>query len=240
MGNKDLIFEKTYNQRLFSGGLRGWFHMARFVWLRRKCEEFGADTSCVVELGCFDARSIEHLPTPPAEYYGYDAGWEGGLALAAEKYRGKERYVFQKCLAPEELAFPEGKKATLAISLETLEHIPPELLLGYLDRLRDITSGYLFVSVPNEKGLVLLVKYILKELFYPGKESYTAREVMHATLGNMSKVRREEHKGFDWEELRDQIAARFDLVKVEGVQFPWLPKSANVQIGMVFKSRAGR
>jgi hypothetical protein len=240
MDNSNLIFDKGYNERLFSGGLRGWFHLARFKWLARKCAEFKPDTSTVVELGCFDARSIGWLTPAPKSYFGYDAGWEGGLQAGIEKHKDKPTYLLQKCLSPEQLAFPADRKATLVISLETLEHIPPELLLGYLDKLREISSGHVFVSVPNEKGLIFLVKWIMKSLFYPGRETYTASEVFHATIGNMAKVRRDEHKGFDWEQLRDQMAERFDLVKVEGVQFPWLPAALNVQLGMIFRARGGR
>lgn len=240
MANRDLIFDKGYNERLFSGSLRGWFHFARFKWLARKCAEFRPDNSTVLELGCFDARSIDWLTPRPQSYFGYDADWEGGLQAGIEKYKDTANYHLQKCLNPEQLAFPAGRKATLVVSLETLEHIPPDLLTGYLDKLKDIASGFVFVSVPNEKGVILLIKWVMKSLFYPGREKYTLKEVFDATLGNMDKVQRDEHKGFDWAQLRDEIAERFDLVKVEGVQFPWLPAALNVQLGMVFRAQAAR
>jgi hypothetical protein len=239
MNKDDLIFSKTYNERLFSSGLRAWFHRARFHWLHRQCVAQDVDTSRVVELGCFDARSIDHLPARPVEYFGYDAGVEGGLALAIEHYRNVRAYTFQQCMSADQMHFPADRKATLVISLETLEHVPPAVLPGYLDRFQKLADGYVVVSVPNEKGPVFFVKWVLKSLFYPGRETYTFREVLAATRGDMAHVARDEHKGFDWEVLRDQLAARFELVKIEGVQFPWLPPFLNVQIGMVFRSREG-
>jgi hypothetical protein len=237
MANSDLIFDKTYNERLFTGGLRGWFHLARFHWLRRQCLIQRVDTCRVVELGCYDARSVDYLPTKPAEYFGYDAGVEDGLKLAIEKYRNQPNYVFQQCTTADQMRFPSDERATVIVSLETIEHVPATVLPGYLARFQQLLDGHLIISVPNEKGLVFLVKWIVKTLFYPGRERYTVREVIAATRGDMSRVHREEHKGFDWEVLRGQLEERFDLIKVEGVQFPGLPAFLNVQIGMVFRSR---
>ena len=48
---------KSYNERLFSRGLRGYIHLARFRWLERCIHRFGLKPERVVELGCYDGRA---------------------------------------------------------------------------------------------------------------------------------------------------------------------------------------
>ncbi len=224
-----------YNERLFSGGVRKWLHEARFHWLTHQCLEFGLAHQTVLELGCFDARSISYLPILPSKYYGFDANWEGGLDSAKYIWRDKNKYVFKVATQPEDLDI--GEKVDLCLCLETIEHIPPELVKGYLKRLFESVKkdGALRVTVPNEKGIVFLAKYLAKKLFLGGSDPYDLFEVMNAALGRMSRVRRHEHKGFDWEQLREQLSEFFVITQAQGVQFSWLPVWANPQVGFVLK-----
>jgi len=94
------------------------------------------------------------------------------------------------------------------------------------------------VTVPNEKGLLFLAKYLAKKLVVGGASDYSIEEVFNATLGRMNRVERNEHKGFDWEQLLDQLKEYFDVKEVEGIQFPWSPLRFNAQIGVVMTSRS--
>lgn len=225
-----------YNERLFGGGFRKWLHEARFLWLQRMCHTMNLNTESVLELGCYDARSIHFLPPKPKRYYGFDANWEGGLDLARTTYGNEEQYKFVAATKPEDLEV-SGEKVSLALSLETLEHIPPELVDGYLRRISGLLDGVFIVTVPNEKGLLFLAKYLVKRLVAGGADEYTFAEVLNATLGRMERVDRAEHKGFDWEKLLIELKKYFDVEKVQGIQFPWVPLCCNAQIGFVLRSR---
>ena len=229
--------EPGYNERLFTGGIRKWLHDARFTWLTVKCREFELEHRTVLELGCFDARSIAYLPTPPVSYYGFDANWEGGLDNARNIWGGNHRYVFQVATRPEDMHVT--RKFDLCLCLETIEHVPAEQVSGYLHRLSEALtgSGAMLMTVPNEKGLVFLAKYLAQKLFLGGSEHYSAAEVVHATLGRLHRIRRREHKGFDWQTLAEQLAQYFVLVQVQGIQFPRLPVWANAQVGFVLRPR---
>lgn len=228
-----------YNERLFSSGIRKWLHEARFHWLTHQCLEFGLAHQTVLELGCFDARSISYLPVSPSKYYGFDANWEGGLDRAKEIWRDSSKYVFEVATKPDDLNINE--KVDLCLSLETIEHVPPELVEGYLKRLFEVLKidGALLVTVPNEKGIIFLAKYFAKKLFLGGSESYDFFEVINASLGRMSRVKRHEHKGFDWGQLREQMSEHFVIIRITGVQFSWLPVWANAQVGFVMKPKRG-
>lgn len=94
---------KAYDQRLFvrgpDGGHRpsraGWLrgcarrlyvdhHLSRFRWLEREVTSLGLRSASVVELGCFDGRTIDHIPIEITRYVGLDAGWESGLVDGRE------------------------------------------------------------------------------------------------------------------------------------------------------------
>ncbi len=73
MAQHTLIEDKTYNQRLFSPGLRGFFHNGRFKWLFNSFKKFNITKGSVLEIGCNDGRSLDYLPFVPSNYAGYDA-----------------------------------------------------------------------------------------------------------------------------------------------------------------------
>jgi hypothetical protein len=229
-----MIYEKTYNERLFQGGFRKWLHEARFIWLRKVFLKYKPEVNCVAELGCFDGRVLQYIPVPKF-YFGFDADWEGGLGSAQRRYSENLNYFFKKCTTPDKFDC-DGIKISCAISLETLEHIPVNLLEGYQKKIFSLLlpGGYFFVSVPNEKGIVFFFKHLVKIFFLEGAEKYTLFEFMWATFGRLKKVERSDHKGFDWEILRNQLEHEFSLVEVTGIQIPWLPPSLNASIGMVF------
>ena len=129
-----------------------------------------------------------------------------------------------------------GELFDIAICLETLEHVPPNLVKPYLEELSKATNGYIFISVPNEKGLVFLFKYLIKKMFGDA-ESYTVTEFINATLGLMHKVKRHEHKGFDYDLLIDNISKYFDIYKISGIPLGLLPTSLNFSVGIIGKKR---
>jgi hypothetical protein len=228
----------TYNERLFgSNSVRKWLHIARFKWLRNKCIQYKPSVNLVVELGCYDGRSLEYLPEKPHKYYGFDANWEQGLDIAQNKWHSSA-YSFVQCASANDMIIDPGENVSLAISLETLEHIPEYLLIGYLKTFSNILDGYLFVTVPNEKGIIFLVKYIVKGLFLKNEYQYSFKEVLAATFGKMDSVKRNDHKGFDWQKLLGDLKEYFEVLEVQGVQFPLLPAWSNAQIGFVLMSKS--
>ncbi len=232
---------KSYNDRLFSRGLRGYIHLARFRWLERCIHRLGLRPERVIELGCYDGRAIEWLGSAPRAYLGLDANWEGGIDLARDKYKTHENYSFQTCHSADDIRVGSPGIFDTFISLETLEHVSPPLVEPYLERISSLLDGHVFVTVPNEKGLVFLFKYAIKKLFrIRDARAYSLRDVVHLTLGQTDKVERNEHRGFDYSSLIDLMSKYFDIIRVEGVQTRVLPPSLNVNVGIVARTRAGR
>jgi SAM-dependent methyltransferase len=219
--------KKSYNERLFDNrGMRSWLHNARFNWFRRAVGRYLAERGGglrAVELGCFDGRLLAYFPEEPVEYWGFDAGWEGGLSEAQEEFARRPSWRFIKATEPQHLAMLPDNYFDVAASLETLEHVPPEMVAGYLHELSRVTRGYFFVTVPNEKGAVFLAKHIVKNAAYGGAQKYRMSEVIYATAGLMHKVERYDHKGFDYGIVIKSIEEEFNVVQVSGLPFNFIP-----------------
>lgn len=228
-----------YNERLFSGGVRARLHLARFTWLAREVARRKCPHATVMELGCYDAKSIHYLPQKPVRYVGFDANWEGGLDQAIAMWKSYAGYSFQKATAPEDIQLQENEQFDLAIVMDTLEHVPSDQVDSYLCIIERHLSGYLFVTVPNEKGLVFLVKWIAKSLFSKDADRYTFKEAVNATLGRMTRIVRNEHKGFDYVALIRQIENHFEVIRVVGYPFPGLlPPCFGFGVGVIARKKS--
>jgi 2-polyprenyl-3-methyl-5-hydroxy-6-metoxy-1,4-benzoquinol methylase len=230
-----------YNERLFeSQSLRSYFHFARFHWLRDRVAKYhGAGrVARALELGCFDGKSLDALPTGrPLEYLGFDANWENGLDLARAKFATTPGYEFREIQSAAGFDLSDQKPFQIAMAMETFEHVKPDDIDVYLERIASKLNGHFFVTVPNEKGVFFLLKWLAKRILGISGEKYQAMEVLNATLGRMHLVKRVEHKGFDWEALVKQMKKHFDIVEVSGHPLSVLPTSLCFGVAIVARTK---
>lgn len=227
--------KKTYNDRIFSSGIRKKIHLARFRWLQKEINTLSVKHKSVIELGCYDGKTINYLPTFPDTYLGLDANWEKGLDIAAELWEKYPQFIFRECHRPDDMDIA-GREFDIAICMETFEHVPPEQVKPYLKELSDVTKDYIFITVPNEKGIVFFFKHIAK-LFMGTSEKYTFSEFIYASINKLTKVERDQHKGFDYSQFIEDVALYFDIYQVVGLPLQALPLSLNFTIAIVGKKR---
>lgn len=224
---------RGYNERLFaSGRLRRWYHDARYRWIADTLAARGCRPESVIELGCFDGKLIRFLPRRPARYLGLDADWEGGLDIARREWGDEKVFEFRRCSSPVEMNL-NGEIFDVSVCMDTLEHVPPELLEPYVVQLSRATRRYLMVTVPNEMGIAFAAKRIMKRFLGGDAEPYSMREFMNATLGRMNRVPRHEHKGFDYGELVLLLRKHFTLVEVTGIPLRSLPPPLNFGVAIL-------
>jgi 2-polyprenyl-3-methyl-5-hydroxy-6-metoxy-1,4-benzoquinol methylase len=228
--------ELSYNERLFGKGIRSTLHTARFDWLKKQVSQLNYPVENVLELGCFDAKTIDYLPKMPKYYLGYDANWEDGLEVGKEKWKNNPNIDLRPCNHPLEFNVAENA-FDISICQETLEHLPSDELEIYLQKLAFATKGHCFISVPNEKGYLFFFKHLIKKMTNNQQEEYTFAEFCYASMGKLSKVERNEcqHKGFDYDVLIQQVSKYFKNVESVGIPYNNLPKSANFTIGIIAK-----
>ena len=149
---KDVQDGFGYNERLFSGGIRSYLHFARFKWVSSQIQKQSISADTVLELGCFDGKLIDFLPTEPTRYVGYDANWEGGLDIARERWGTHPDLTFKEVSTPDQMNLHPTDRFDIAVSMETLEHVPPALIDGYLKQIALHLDGYLLVTVLTPRG----------------------------------------------------------------------------------------
>lgn len=232
--------ENNYNKRLFNkSSLRGKLHSARFDWMQSSIEKYYPDYNSVLELGCFDGKSINFLPHSPEYYEGWDANWEGGLDLAYESWRDIDHYKFYECETFETFK-PKQESFDISLCMETLEHLPIYNYEEYIKTLAEHTAGYLFVTIPNEKKIPFVLKHLVKSTILRKQkmDQYSSAEVWNAAIGRLDKVKRinTSHKGFDYQVMIDVLSKYFKVLSVEGVPFKSIGPRLNFTIGVICES----
>jgi 2-polyprenyl-3-methyl-5-hydroxy-6-metoxy-1,4-benzoquinol methylase len=228
--------ETYYNKRLFSKGIRKYLHLYRFEWFSRQISRLNNPCLSFLELGCGDGKLINYLPNNFTIYKGFDANRSGGLDLALSKWKSYANCQFFHATSPKDMNL-SNEKFDIAICMETLEHIPPEILDSYLEKISQHINGYFFVTIPNEKGIVFLLKWLFKKTIYKKVKEYSLAELWNATLGKMHLVERKGHKGFDYDSLIHQIEKHFEIVTVCGMPFQFLPTSLSFTVGVIAKKQ---
>jgi hypothetical protein len=226
----------AYNRRLFAGrGIRSSYHCARFHWLSEQIRNCGLPSPRVIELGCFDAKTIDFIREPPTYYLGLDAGWENGLFRAMEQLKSNRSVELMLCTSPAQI--PERGRFDVGICMETLQHLDDDLAKCYLAKLSQLIDGKLFVTVPRERGLVFVARRVSKAmLFGRARIPYTWRELLMLSLGKTKKVQRNEYKGFDERKLIRTISRYFKIEKICSVFPPSFPLGLSFTIGIVAAS----
>jgi hypothetical protein len=236
-----MIEPQGYNERLFSGkSLRFAYHTARYHWLASEIRKLAIGKARIVELGCFDAKTLDFISfTQPSYYLGLDAGWENGLRQGRERWKDREWVELLQCTSPGEM--PDRGSFDVGICLETLHVMDYEIEDAYLRRLSEICAK-LFVTVPREHGLVFFAKHAAKSMLYGRPRiPYSWREVVLLTLGQFDKVERQEYKGFDERVLLRIMSRYFKVERVCGL-FPStaFPVGLSCTIGVAASSKVTR
>ena len=235
------MFAQSYNERLFRPGLVGRYHIQRFIWLRDKISALGFESISVLEVGCYDARSIDYIPVPIRRYVGLDAGWESGiiggkvcgLEAARQRFAQNKNYSFYQSANPKDLANIE-EKFDVIVCMDTLECIKDSLIEPYVSAIASRLAGFLLITTGNEKGLPLLCKTLGSRLLGVNRNfSYTASEFVNALLGRMNRVPDSRRKGFDYSRLAEVLKRYFCYVRVEGINIIKVPVQLSLGVGMI-------
>jgi hypothetical protein len=230
-----------YNERLFeSRSLRSQYHLNRYFWLRQQVSQMPARPKRVIELGCFDAKTLDFLPSHPDYYLGLDAGWEDGLRSAQERWKDNPNIELCECRSP--LGIPQRGRFDAGFCLETLEHLDYDLVDSYLAALSRIIDGPLFITVPREHGLIFPLKQLVKRAVFGSKSKnegydYSFRDFCMLTLGRTEAVERLEHKGFDERTLVRIVARYFRVDSISGIFPPRMPQALSFAVGIVVRPK---
>jgi 2-polyprenyl-3-methyl-5-hydroxy-6-metoxy-1,4-benzoquinol methylase len=229
------LSEASYNERLFSGGIRKNLHLARFKWIIDRIRKYNCKCEKIVEIGCGDAKILDLIPWKPMRYVGIDANWEGALDNAKSKWLDNKSFEFKECVNPKKMGLRD-EIFDIAICMETLEHVSHSLAINYIKELVKSTNGYLFITVPNEIGIIFFLKFLIKKGF-GDSESYSFQEVISQTIGKTNKVIRLEHKGFNYRTFIKEVSCLIEIIEVSGIPINFFPPYLNFGVGIIGKRK---
>lgn len=236
-------FDKSRKLGPFSW-LYNFHHTRRFRWLAGKTSAIQKKKISVLELGCNDARSIRYIPVPIERYVGFDAGWRSGarngrvygLEAARERYGAISEFEFHCSDRCEDLERVKGG-FDVAVVLETFEYLRPTELERYVAVLSEKLNetGCVYSTMPNEKGVPLLVKMLGSTLSRVPRSEYTATQLFNGLLGRMNKVPRAPfgRKGFDYSAVTRIAKRHFSEILVEAIEPSFAPISLSLNVGLV-------
>ena len=224
--------------------LYSFHHAQRFEWLRKKIASLEKQSVSILEVGCSDARSLDYVPVRVDRYFGFDAGWRSGLqngkscglAAARERYGYRNNFTFVQSVSYTDIKrVPE--KFDLGIVMETFEYLDTHQLESYVGTLAEKidVDGCVFATMPNEKGLPLLIKAIGSKLSGVRRSEYTLPQFLNALAGRLDRVPRAERgrKGFDYSQIAALARRYFRYVYLEAVGSPGLPAFLSPNIGLI-------
>lgn len=219
-------------------------HAQRFRWLQKKIQALRKPEVSVLELGCNDARSVNYIPIPIKRYVGFDAGWKSGvrnghpygLEAARARYQHIPGFEFHRSDHCEDVYRVAGL-FDLAVVLETFEYLKPTELENYVsvlaDKLND--SGCIYSTMPNEKGVPLLLKVLGSKMSRVPRSEYTARQLFNGFLGRMHRIPRVPfgRKGFDYAEVARIAERHFARIQLESIEPAFVPLSLSLNVGLI-------
>jgi SAM-dependent methyltransferase len=219
-------------------------HARRFRWLSDQIAGLEKDRVSILELGCGDARSLDHIPVPIDRYVGFDAGMGSGsidgktcgLEAARQRFAHHKNVRLQQSAHPSDVAALQ-EKFDVAIVMETFEYLGTANLEAYVSILANSLQpdGILLATMPNEKGLPLLIKALGAKLSGIPRSQFTATEFLNALLGRIERVSRVERgrKGFDYEMIAHLVGRKFRYVHLESIVSLNLPLAFSPNIGLI-------
>jgi 2-polyprenyl-3-methyl-5-hydroxy-6-metoxy-1,4-benzoquinol methylase len=224
-----------YEKKQAFNPLVSYLHTTRYKHLIRLFTKLSAQapsrTLRVVDIGCAHAKVFHILNSRfNITYIGIDQD-ETLSGIARARY--SEHPNFKIITGSITDHYDVFQNTDVILALETLEHIPENLVVRLIEQIALAQPAAFMCSVPNEVGPAILVKNIGSLLTgYMRHKEYTWAETLHAALFNLDRVETHGtgHKGFDWRWLAQTIRHNMRIDQIHTNPFDWLPKTFSLSI----------
>jgi hypothetical protein len=227
----------TYNDRLFNGNrARRFLHERRFWWLIDRLRRLSIRRADIIEIGCYDAKTISYLERSGItvnRYVGYEAADYLVEGVGAQWAARPEVAIMKSTTASD---IDLSATFDVGICMETLEHLPDELVDGYLQVLANVVRGPVFFTIPVERGAMLVAKQLGYRIFGMYGDRLSWRDLLNGALSQTDRIPRHEHAGFDDRQMIKRIARHFNVTESGGLFVPYFT-TLNFTVGIVGSAR---
>lgn len=227
----------TYNARLFHGNrARRFLHERRFWWLIDRLQRLGIRRADIIEIGCYDAKTISYLERGGIavnRYVGYEAD-DAIFDWVKEQWAARSEVAIAKSKSPSDIDL--SATFDIGICMETLEHLPDDLVDGYLEVLARVVRGPVFFTIPVERGAMLVAKQLGYRALGMYGDRLSWRDLVAGALSRIDRIPRHEHAGFDDRRMVERIARYFTISESAGLFVPYFT-TLNFTVGIVGTAR---
>jgi hypothetical protein len=215
--------------------LISYMHSIRYKHVIKLFEKLSSQdkntTLKVVDIGCAHAKTFELLNNRFKINYVCIELDKDFSEVAKQRYSTCENFKIINDTI--ERHYSEFAHADVILALETLEHIPENIVVRIIENISMAKPKAFMCTVPNEVGPILLIKNIgLLLTGYMRHKEYKWRETFYAGIFNLDKIETHGtgHKGFDWRWLAQTIRHNMKISKSHSNPFSWLPKTFSFSI----------
>ena len=227
----------AYNDSLFHGNrARRFLHERRFWWLVDRLRRMHIARADIIEIGCYDAKTISYLERrgiTVSRYVGYEAA---DYLVDSTQAQWAARPEVTIALSTSASDIDLSATFDVGICMETLEHLPDELVDGYLQVLAKVVRGPVFFTIPVERGAMLVAKQLGYRIFGMYGDRLSWRDLLNGALSQTDKIPRHEHAGFDDRQMVNRIARHFNVTESGGLFVPYFT-TLNFTVGIVGSAR---
>lgn len=199
-------------------------HSARFRAAQDEFCRSVKDGASVLDFGTGDGRIFEYYleRNKTCRYYGYDIS-KKMLSQASD-------HVKKNVILTDNIDDLSSHKFDYISCLETLEHIPDDVVPGVIRRMKSLLSPneVLLISVPIESGPPSLFKQIIRMMAGQRERIATIPAILMSSVYLTGRVKRDQkdpgHTGFDFIRLRKIISSsglRVLKTKYSPFSFGW-------------------
>ncbi len=223
--------------------LVSFLHATRYKYLIRLFTDLSqanpSRTLNVVDIGCAHAKAFDVLNSRfNINYVGVDTDTEP-VKTAEKRYSQYRNFrVINDSIVNH---YSEFQHADVILALESLEHIPENIVVRIVEHIARAKPAAFMCSVPNEVGPIVLLKNI-GSLFtgYIRHKEYRWKETLHAGLFNLDGIDAHGtgHKGFDWRWLAHTIRHNMRITRTHANPFDWLPKTFSFSVIFICQQKS--
>jgi hypothetical protein len=238
MSHKPQLVNYEKNQNF--NPIVSWLHSIRYKYLIELFDQLKKENPDkqlkVVDIGCAHAKTFGILNERyNISYVGIELDQQFA-ETAKSRYGSKSNFrIINDSI---ENHYTELENVDFLMSLETLEHIPENIVVRLIEHIAAANPKYFVCSVPNEVGPIVWIKNVGSLLMgYMRHTEYKWSETLYAGLYQLDKVETHGngHKGFDWRWLAQTIRHNRKITQTLSSPFRWLPKTFSVSV--IFISR---
>ena len=225
--NVRAAFSHNHGFNRITSFLHGFRFKKTLHYLKKLQKEIPDRPLIFMDIGCGKGELYEVIKGefPDIRYIGIEIQDKHAL-VGIERYQDNPNVTILNNDATKP-GLLEAHQPDIVVALETLEHIPTNVVQRLIEAVANIPSLRIFLaSVPIEVGPSLWVKNIGSALMgYHRHKEYTWRETLLAGLCQLDKIPRHDcrHKGYDWRWTAQTLRINMTMIRRHTSPFDWIP-----------------